>query len=106
MIASGEKKEEYREIKPYWNKRLEESIYEPDYDCIMYFFKEFATVIFRNGYSKQSPLLQVKCAGISVSYGAKREWGGNPDIKCYIIKLGDLLPDTELSNDKTIQDGK
>lgn len=22
MIASGEKREEYREIKPYWNKRI------------------------------------------------------------------------------------
>ncbi len=38
MIASGEKTEEYREIKPYWNTRL--------------YGKEFDLVKFRNGYSK------------------------------------------------------
>ena len=28
MIKSGEKKEEYREIKPYWTKRFENNLNE------------------------------------------------------------------------------
>ena len=35
LILSGEKKEEYREIKPYWEKRL--------------IGKTYDKVIFRNG---------------------------------------------------------
>ena len=42
MIESGEKKEEYRKIKPYWIRRLiEQPMYEDsghvffrDYDCV------------------------------------------------------------------------
>jgi hypothetical protein len=40
MIASGEKKEEYRIIKPYWNTRLENRKYD--------------TVKFRQGYMNSS----------------------------------------------------
>ena len=36
MIASGEKREEYRELKPYWHKRLMDKTYD--------------AIKFRNGY--------------------------------------------------------
>lgn len=45
MILSGEKKEEYREIKPYYDSRLD---YQPSKD-----------IIFRNGYSRKSPYMKV-----------------------------------------------
>lgn len=38
MIASGEKKEEYREIKPYWEKRL------LDYEAIK---RDYEMLVFR-----------------------------------------------------------
>ena len=46
MIASGEKKEEYREMKPYYTTRFHASgLYEENInECIL-----------RNGYSKKSP---------------------------------------------------
>ena len=53
MIKSGEKKEEYREIKPYWTKRFE-NYYEIaklniELECPN--FKEiYYRVVFRNGY--------------------------------------------------------
>jgi len=49
LIASGEKKIEWRDVKPYWTKRLQRK-----YDVIQ----------FRNGYRRDSPLMQVEYKGI------------------------------------------
>ena len=49
-IASGIKVNEYRDIKPYWEKRLEG--------------KTFDEIHFRNGYSKTAPFMRVKWSGI------------------------------------------
>lgn len=35
MIASGEKREEYREIKPYWEKRL------VDYNGLRNYYRQY-----------------------------------------------------------------
>ena len=74
MILSGTKKEEYREIKPYWSKRFEGKSYD--------------VIVFRNGYQKDSPSFSVKLLGIDVGYG-KPEWGAN-DQMVYILKLGEI----------------
>ena len=50
LILAGTKKEEYREIKPYWTKRL--------------LGKEFDEIYFKNGYSKNSPFMRVEWKGI------------------------------------------
>lgn len=73
MIASGEKKEEYRDLKTYWITRLE---------------KKIDTIHFKNGYSNGVPEMYVKCKGISVGVG-RLEWGW--DEKCFVIKLGEIL---------------
>lgn len=74
MIASGEKKEEYREIKPHWDIRLN---------------KEFDIVMFRNGYEKDSPLLIVELKEITKGLG-RMQWGA-PELKpVYILKLGEI----------------
>jgi len=59
MISSGVKKEEYREIKPYWCKRLN---------------KKFDAVQFRNGYSKDAPFFIIQLIGLYRSFGIV-EWG-------------------------------
>ena len=74
MIASGEKKEEYREIKPYWITRLNKS-----YDVIK----------FRNGYKPDSPTMLVEFKGVSRGTGVG-EWGGYNEVT-YIISLGKVL---------------
>lgn len=75
MIASGEKREEYREIKDYWIKRLSGKTYD--------------FVHFRNGYSKGCPEMLVECKGIDVGYG-KQRWGAG-SAERFKIKLGRIL---------------
>ncbi len=82
MIASGEKKEEYREIKDYWRKRLYES------DEITP--KSFDKVVFKNGYSSDAPTMVVECMGIQEDLGMM-SWGAEQGRCYYIIQLGKIL---------------
>ena len=75
MIATGRKTEEYRDIKPYYNK-LERIKYD--------------AVLFRNGYSKDSNTLLVKIDCIEKGRGCE-EWGAPIDRDVYIIELGKVL---------------
>lgn len=68
MIERGEKTEEYREIKPYWTKRI--GVYD--------------AVVFHRGYTNR--IMMFECRGIGIGKGRK-EWGA-PDDDVYKIKLG------------------
>jgi hypothetical protein len=112
LILSGEKKEEYREIKPYWVNRLCENfeaeypyfieticrhmIEEMDNTDLSFDFKKFSTICFRNGYAKNSPTITIECIGIEISEG-KTEWGAEPNTKYFVIKLGSIIKDEFLS---------
>lgn len=94
MIASGEKKEEYRDIVDHWYARL------MNYDLVSrsnYFafrkhtsFKHFDAVIFQHGYGKDAPRVTVKCLGIETGRG-KPEWGAELGKEYFVIKLGDII---------------
>lgn len=89
MIASGEKKEEYREKKDYWIDRLcdfDECLKSNSYEH----FKSFDTITFRNGYSKNAPTIVLECKGIRIGE-AKPEWSDNWQGNVFIIKLGDII---------------
>ena len=61
MIASGEKKEEYREIKEYWEIRLGLS------DLIEYPENyNFTHVVARNGYQKNAPKINWETGRIKI----------------------------------------
>jgi hypothetical protein len=79
MIASGEKLEEYRELKPYWVKRLTNEL-----GCV-----KFDIIRFKNGYAKNAPSMDVEFVETTTGYG-KKEWGGE-DAVVYKIKLGKIL---------------
>lgn len=81
MIASGEKKEEYREIKDYWTKRL----LHTDLSLNPYWL-----VQFRNGYSKDAPTITLVCKGISISEGNPK-WGAVEFQKYFVIELGNII---------------
>lgn len=49
LIESGEKTSEYREVKPYWEKRLN---------------KHYDTVTFQRAYSKNPPRMTFKIISI------------------------------------------
>ena len=81
MIASGEKKAEYRELKDYWWSRL--------FDYNTGKFYKFNVVEFRNGYSKNSPKIRVECLGIMTGK-ALPQWSDNYKEDVFVIKLGQI----------------
>jgi len=83
MILSGIKKEEYREIKPYYQKRFETVWQTPLTDNLP--DKE---IMFRNGYSSSSPSFIAVC-GISQGIG-KTEWGAEEGRAYYILKIKNI----------------
>lgn len=86
MIKSGEKKEEYREIKPYYASRFYGKAYE--YNVKNGFIKEYdkkEEIILRNGYSSDSPSIKCKVL-ITKGYG-KEKWGAEPNKLYYVLKI-------------------
>ena len=82
LIASGIKKEEYRDIKPYYTSRLMnigllDKAARPTDKCVW--------LLFRNGYSKNSPTLKALCR-LAVTKG-NTEWGAEPDTEYYVLKI-------------------
>ena len=75
MIKSGEKKEEYREIKPYYDSRL------------LGYYNTYLEplIIFRNGYSSDSPKIRCRIK-VETGYG-KPEWGAEPNKLYYVLKI-------------------
>lgn len=90
MILLGEKKEEYRAIKPYWDKRF----FKKEWTESTFYFDK---IIFTNGYGNHRPKIIIKCNGISHGPG-KYEWGGSE--KNYILKLGEILETRNNNYDK------
>lgn len=105
MIRTGEKPEEYREITPYYVSRLfnwKQSEYSLEeftteakaVDNILIWnylkFENDDTLTFSNGYSKQSPRIEVEWEGIDVAEG-KKEWGAEPGKKYFVFTLGKII---------------
>lgn len=80
MIKSGEKKEEYREIKPYWETRFINELKRTS-DIPIY-------VLFRNGYSKNSPSIKCECT-IHIGEG-KPEWGAEPNKEYLVLDIWEV----------------
>ena len=85
MIASGEKREEYRsmrnrQVARVWSRAIDRGRLPPD-----------ALAIFRAGYSMRSPALAVEVAGMDLR-GAKEikhpEWGETRGELRFVIALG------------------
>lgn len=88
MILSGEKKEEYREIKPYWTTRFENNLHMPILNMnYRYPVIESANgiVIFQNGYQKNAP--RIKCFVELTQGHGKEEWGAEPGKLYYVLKI-------------------
>ena len=87
MILSGEKKEEYREIKPYWTKRFENyfgKILDISLDQWIW-SNRTKTVVFRNGYGNDVPEFTAECS-IREDYG-NPNWGTEKDKKYYVLSI-------------------
>lgn len=89
MIASGEKKEEYREIKSYWNTRFKNYLPRKTAFVKREWTYSQIIVIFKNGYKKDSPQIKCKCL---LKYGqGKEEWGAEPEKQYYILEILEIL---------------
>lgn len=87
MILSGEKKEEYRDIKEYYKTRFTSVfgfrfMYGVDEECTA---KE---IIFRNGYSTESPSFIALCK-LRKGEG-KTEWGAEEGKRYYILEIMEI----------------
>jgi len=116
MIASGEKKEEYRELKDFWGCRLCYKVPVPDggyltkwqklrtgdreclNDDFIPNFEKFDTITFRNGYGKNAPEMVVECKGIDIG-PARPEWSDNWPGDVFRIHLGEIIS-VDLKNTK------
>jgi hypothetical protein len=82
MIASGEKKEEYRDRKPHWNSRvinwIERSIYGKS-----------KVVGFSLGYKKADMFYTVR--GVHEASGSIHPEWGEPETPHYVIQLGERV---------------
>ena len=76
MILSGEKLEEYREIKPYWDARLSKH--------------KYTHIKFTNGYGKDKPAFIIEIKELLRGLGLI-SWGGTPFQSTYIFRLGKII---------------
>ena len=90
-IASGKKTSEYREIKPYWNKRFLLDLYDPEED---YTIKQrtyeipgvcFLSVIFSRGYTSETMEFEIN------SIHTTTEPNDLDLEKCWEIELGNRI---------------
>ena len=109
MIASGEKKEEYRDVCHYWAIRLLDNKYRwyslnTDYpkDFLGWIrehldrradiqFRPFEKVCFHLGYTNNT--MTFKITSMNVMYGevCRQDWGAEPNKYYFVIKLGERV---------------
>lgn len=105
MIADGEKDEEYREIKPYWVRRildmsrakvgadtislaLQYDVIRDRKDIFKEHGKALTHVLFINGYRKDSPRIEKEIESISIGKPKKGLCPGKwLDHEFFIIKF-------------------
>jgi hypothetical protein len=110
MIAIHEKKEEYRELTPYYLRRLVKwydgkpldnkfvEHFLPNLKRMLGYLYEGSDtepielrhdrVTFYMGYAKNRPTMERRIAGITIGKGLA-EWGAEPNKEYFIIKLED-----------------
>ena len=88
MILSGEKKEEYREIKPYYASRFFSNFIASGIGLEYILKNDIEVNMFlklRNGYRKDRPCIMCYCHIIK-GFG-KEKWGAEPGKLYYVLKI-------------------
>ena len=95
MILSGEKKEEYRQVTSYWLRRLlllsntKIPLNDNSLKIDSLVLRDFKSIIFSNGYSKNRPQFEIECKSIKVSTG-QMKWGAIEGNKYFVFELGNI----------------
>lgn len=97
MILSGEKKEEYRDIKPYWVRRLIGNWHQYNDKSVFYkgdYIMPFGVtaITFKNGYGKDVPQFTVEWTGLEVKE-PNPNWVpvGDTGKLFFVLKLGRII---------------
>ena len=92
MELSGEKTEEYREIKPYWTTRILKWLghEKSDEKGVLEMLRVQGTlkqreVVFRNGYSTHSPTFVAMCT-LGIGFG-REDWGAEAGKEYYVFTI-------------------
>lgn len=92
MELSGEKTEEYREIKPYWTTRILKWLghEKSDEKGVLEMLRGQGTlkmreVVFRNGYSARSPAFAAMCT-LKIGFGHE-DWGAEAWEEYYVFTI-------------------
>lgn len=95
-IRSREKLDEYREIKPYWTKRIVRWLgySDKDTEAVIELLRRKGTtsarkVILKNGYSSNAPTEEVMCT-LSIGTG-KTEWGAEEGVEYYRFHIEEII---------------
>lgn len=86
MILSGEKEEEYREIKPYYETRFKTIGILDRYGLPTL---NRVNVMFRNGYSTNAPTFTANVS-IDIKVG-REEWGAEKGKLYYVLAIREIL---------------
>lgn len=108
MIASGEKKEEYRAVNPYWANRLIDRKYSSYFNkdsfvsvflAFLSFrmidsrlaFRNYESVCFHLGYSNKTMSFKIDTILIKRSDKCRQDWGAEPKRYYFVIRLGERI---------------
>lgn len=99
MILSGEKEDEYREIKPYWTVRIIHWLGFPKeatdevMESVLELLRTQGTisakpVVLQNGYGRNAPEAEIMCK-LSIGTG-REEWGAVPGKEYYRFHIEEI----------------
>ena len=107
-ILSGSKKEDYREVKPYWNKRLVNKfglLHTPPLPPAVpnaNDFLKYDLIKIVNGYGATKPTIIAKFDGVRIT---KEDEKTDLGIGCfYAIKVGDFVELKNINDESIIKD--
>ena len=78
MTYSGFKTVDYRDMTPYWDRRIDKTL------------KNVDTIIFSNGYAKDRRQFEVISTAITIGYG-RPEWGAKHGVQYFVFHHGEIL---------------
>lgn len=88
LMVRGIKRVEFREEKPYWQKRLFNEVSDCEVEAI-----QFKEIRFRNGYGKDKPLFVTdhRCTTFGGKVNRTRPFKLKTDYPCFAISFTSIL---------------
>lgn len=85
-IANGIKKEDYRDVKPFYQKKFKKGIKIKN----NYYHPTEVLICFSDGVGKNRNKILIECNGLKLKTGNPK-WGAKAGITYYTLLLGKIL---------------